>query len=123
MKFDNVSFVLTTFGTPRGDGRLESSANKSYRPSNGTAGEVFQTIVCGTCANYQPKEDMGDDCTLDIIFTAMCVDRDAPTYPKEWVFDPKGDATCTAWKFADRAPRNSLDLLIAHDVATRDQAR
>ena len=60
----------------------------SYRPSNGTEGEIFMEKWCYRCRRdqkFQETHDGNDGCP--IILAAMIHDRAQPKYPMEWVSD------------------------------------
>ena len=62
---------------------------KSYRPSNGTEGEVFCEAFCFRCR----KNNKG--CRIKIM--TMALDANDPNYPKEWVYAEDGQPICTAF--------------------------
>ena len=75
-------------------------ATEPYRPSNGTAGEMFRQDWCERCH----REQGGRQCK---ILTATLIHSvDESGYPKEWVRDVEGwpgNPRCTAFE-EPRAP-------------------
>lgn len=82
---------------------------KSYRPSNGSEGLVFQHRYCSRCV-----KDRNEDCS--ILASALLFHADEPEYPKEWVY-PDDESVlmgvCTAfeqdpqkepWQAGERPP-------------------
>jgi hypothetical protein len=69
-------------------------AGKTYRPSNGTEGMIFEETFCHHCMAY----DFGAECP--IYMAALVYDSGNDEYPKEWIYDQDGRPTCTA--FCDR---------------------
>ena len=59
-----------------------------YRPSNGSEGDWFQASFCDRCRKQKR-------CT--IVGRTMAFDVTDPQYPKQWIRDDAGDATCTAF--------------------------
>ena len=112
--------ATTTFGTPIGDLRNPEKADKPYRPSNGTAGAIFRTILCGSCALYDYVPGAGEDCTLGHAFAALTHDVDDLAYPQEWRHDGNGNPTCTAWSDSDATPRNARDERVRYERTVRD---
>jgi len=78
--------------------RVMASGEKSYRPSNGTEGDMFSSRWCADCVKDIP--DLGVYC--DIIAQAMCLDVSDPNYPPEWTHDASGQPCCTAFDEATR---------------------
>lgn len=68
--------------------KIPQAAGKSYRPANGTEGEIFMGQYCYQCRLY-------DEC--EIWMDTMLYNKECPDYPKEWVFDKEGVPTCTAF--------------------------
>lgn len=66
-----------------------------YRPSNGTEGECFTEKYCMNCINCDPDPCGKKQC--GILCDALVYDVNEPEYPKEWVYDEKGQPKCTAW--------------------------
>ncbi len=74
-------------------------ADKKYRPSNGTEGDMFQELWCSQCAHdakYRETDDGQDGCK--ILATTMFVGVDDPEYPPEWTHDAGGQPQCTAFE-------------------------
>lgn len=70
----------------------KDNAGRSYCPSNGTEGDIFQEIYCDKCAKqYHCK----------IIFRSQIYRQEDPLYPKEFVIGEDGQPTCT--KFRDKS--------------------
>ena len=73
-------------------------AGKPYRPSNGTEGEIFHAASCARCTKWERGLDpdgWDDGCLIEA--RAMLYDIDDAVYPKEWVYGPDGQPTCTAF--------------------------
>ena len=60
-----------------------------YRPPDGTSGDSFTADWCQNCAKQMR-------CTIPSRTMALAVTD--PDYPREWVEDDAGHATCTAFK-------------------------
>ena len=63
----------------------------SYRPSNGSDGELFEEDWCAKCihdAAFRADYNSADGCP--ILGMATAVDIDDPRYPKELVEDENG---------------------------------
>ena len=71
------------------DSKSYEAAGKSYRPSNGTEGDLFMAEFCDRCSKCKGCE---------IIGAAMLFEKDHEEYPKEWVYDAEGCPTCTAFE-------------------------
>lgn len=73
--------------------------SKSYRPSNGSEGECFQSQWCEKCVRdqaFRDDPDSGDGCP--ILGATMIFNIDDEEYPVEWIEDDKGEARCTAFE-------------------------
>lgn len=73
-------------------------AGKPYRPSNGTEGEYFHAAACARCTKWEGATNPGDwpkGCMIHL--RARNHAKDDPKYPKEWVYGPDGQPTCTAF--------------------------
>lgn len=70
---------------------------RSYRPSNGTEGEIFMAHFCDQCVR------MRDDGRLPcaILGLVLGLPQGHPDYPAEWVVDENGNASCTAFDYDD----------------------
>jgi hypothetical protein len=71
---------------------------RPYRPSNGTEGEIFDSVWCAGCerdASYRRGQDPHVGCR--IIAYAMACRIDDPDYPKEWVTGGGKGPRCTAF--------------------------
>jgi len=68
-------------------------SGQSYRPSNGTEGEIFIENWCGDCA-------MSETCTI-VAFT-MSLTESHPDYPREWMYGDDGQPKCTAHRTVDQ---------------------
>lgn len=66
-------------------------AGKSYRPSNGTEGDIFMAKFCNHCKS-------GQDCR--ILMLTMCYSEHDPEYPKEWIYEHDNifSGKCTAFE-------------------------
>lgn len=72
--------------------------SKSYRPSNGTEGMIFDEQWCAHCtrdAAFREDMDANDGCP--ILAATFALDINHPDYPPEWVVDDKGYPKCTAF--------------------------
>jgi len=65
-------------------------AGKSYRPSNGTEAMIFEEKFCDWCTQ------MSAECP--IYLRAFIYLEDHEDYPSEWIYDPEGRPTCTAFR-------------------------
>lgn len=72
----------------------KKNAGKSYRPSNGTEGDYFHDSYCGDCRLFRPEG--GEPCK--IAKAAFWNEIGALGYPKEWIYGPDGQPTCTAFE-------------------------
>lgn len=71
-------------------------AGKSFMPSNGTEGEMFEDAFCMNCIHekYLHTGDLRDKkCE---VFDRVLLN--APDPQPEWVFDAEGWPVCTEWK-------------------------
>lgn len=69
---------------------------KPYRPSSGAEGAYFMECHCFQCAKDKAFQDgTGDSCPIAALTVAL--DVTDPDYPKEWVYGPDGQPTCTAY--------------------------
>jgi len=77
--------------------RMKERAGESYRPSNGTEGEIFMSAFCSKCKhdNLDPKTYSGG---CEIIGLTMAFDTNDAEYPREWIIDSDGQPTCTAFE-------------------------
>lgn len=64
---------------------------RSYRPSNGTEGEFFQSAWCFRCANDS------DNNPCEILDYTMAFSINDPDYPKQWIYGDDGKPKCTAF--------------------------
>jgi len=72
---------------------IKELADKPYRPSNGTEGDMFQKKFCEKCV-YDDYENG----PCDILGDSMAFDLDDKEYPKEWIHDKNGCPTCTKFE-------------------------
>jgi hypothetical protein len=74
-------------------------ADKPYRPSNDTEGEIFIARWCNRCVKSDPDPNTEIDC--DILSRSFWYNINDPEYPKEWVIDDADDVReigyCTAF--------------------------
>ena len=73
-------------------------AGKPYRPGNGTEGDYFHAAACARCTKWKratDPEDFDNGCMIELMAINMTIDE--PEYPKEWIFGPDGQPTCTAF--------------------------
>lgn len=73
---------------------------RKYRPSNGTEGEYFMEAHCHQCIHERwihHPDTTGDDGKCQIINLTMGYGVNDPEYPSEWIYDAKGQPTCTKW--------------------------
>jgi hypothetical protein len=79
--------------------RLKARAGQSYRPSNGTEGDMFYGALCRRCkrdAKFRETQDGEDGCR--ILVNTMVFSSEDAEYPKEWVYAADGQPTCTAFE-------------------------
>lgn len=95
---------------------------ETYRPSNGTEGEIFMESWCYKCKRdraYQENPDAADGC--DIIARTLSYNVNDPKYPTEWVMrwikadDGIGtyEARCTAFEPVSDEPercKHTVDM-------------
>lgn len=84
------------------------STTEPYRPSNGTAGQVFYEDWCARCH----REAGGRECK--ILTATFIYNVDERGYPKEWVQDAQGwpgNPRCTAFE----EPRASVHHTLIKD--------
>jgi hypothetical protein len=62
-----------------------------YRPSNGTDGELFVQAWCNSCSRW-------DEGRCEIALDAMAFRTGDADYPAEWVYDGRGQPSCSAWR-------------------------
>lgn len=74
--------------------------SKRYRPSNGTAGDIFMSEFCEQCVKANMAED-SDRAPCPILGRMMGYGIDAPEYPDELTYDENNDPTCTAFVHED----------------------
>jgi len=74
------------------------SAGGSFRPSNGTEGDIFEAAFCSKCAHdWKGRQSQTGGC--QILGRALIFDVQDEEYPtKEWVFDKDGWPICTEFK-------------------------
>ncbi len=68
------------------------SGHKSFRPSNGTEGDIFMGQWCEHCSKHAP----GDDVDCHILRDALATSMDDQHYPPEWIYRV-GVPACTAF--------------------------
>ena len=68
---------------------------KPYQPSNGTEGMMFCEEYCDQCINQHPDPHKEPQCM--ILCHTMVYDPGEKEYPSEWIYDDKGQPTCTAF--------------------------
>ena len=73
---------------------FKGEPGKPYQPCNGTEFEFFYNSVCASCI-----KDDHDNCS--IIAYSMAFSIGDEEYPKEWVYNKNGNATCTAYQDAE----------------------
>ncbi len=61
---------------------------KSYRPSNGTEGWIFEENWCCQCGTNESIRDVQCDININALFGEQ---------PKEWVYDENNNPSCAAW--------------------------
>lgn len=79
---------------PRVCNQFEELKGKSYIPSNGTEGMIFEGAFCNKCRNLHPNPEKQPQC--EIILEAYCGEN-----PIEWQRSSEGWPVCTSWKFWD----------------------
>lgn len=76
--------------------QFKECAGKSFRPSNGTEGMMFDDAVCAKCVNdAQHRITQKGGCT--ILGRAMAFNTTDDGYPPEWRFNDEGWPTCLAF--------------------------
>ena len=70
--------------------RMKQHAGKSWRPSNGTEGDIFIGNVCASCKIGVAK--------CPIIPEVMAHDLDDEGYPDQWVIGQCGYPQCTDYE-------------------------
>ncbi|MTI10508.1 hypothetical protein [Curvivirga aplysinae] len=76
-------------------------AGETWRPSNGTEGDIFISNVCRDCIHNQDKSN-----PCEIIMDTMCFSIDHPDYPKAWVIGECGFPQCNNREVEDNATSN-----------------
>ncbi|MEW7009514.1 hypothetical protein [Lentilitoribacter sp. EG35] len=71
----------------------------TYRPSNGTEGDIFMSYWCENCLLFNFEEP---DKACDINLRAMAHSIGENAYPAEWQYNNGGEPVCTA--FAEDEP-------------------
>lgn len=100
---------------------MKKAAGKSYRPSNGTEGEIFQSLWCAKCAFEKAYRDSdGDQPGCEILTATMIYGVDSPGYPEHWIYDGDGQPKCTA--FTDQNPPTEADRKYLEWKATTDRS-
>jgi hypothetical protein len=76
--------------------KIKSLAGKSYRPSNGTEGDIFRARFCDRCTkdNFTDENPSGG---CEILMNCLCYGIDDEEYPEEWVYNSEGSPVCTAF--------------------------
>src|SRR5688572_4268249 len=75
--------------------QFPEEAGKSFRPSNGTEGMIFDEHFCSQCIHQSPDPTRGKSC--EVFCAAFCLNENDPGYPNEWVYDSEGWPICTKW--------------------------
>ena len=70
---------------------------ESYRPANGTEGEIFMSHFCEKCKKDGYTDDTPEK-GCQILAFSMAYEIGDPDYPAEWVYDKDGLPTCTAFE-------------------------
>jgi hypothetical protein len=68
------------------------SAQRPYRPSNGTEGDIFLANWCESCASGSNEDD---PCRVQMYAFNFNIDDDE--YPSEWIYR-NGVPTCTVYQ-------------------------
>jgi hypothetical protein len=100
---------------------FKPSAGKSYRPSNGTEGEMFQEAWCAQCEAdraFRDDPERADGCP--IIANVMALAIDDPDYPPAWVYGPDGQPICSAFVEIGTATTPRCDATIDMFAARRN---
>ena len=84
--------------------RLKECAGKSYRPSNGTEGAMFQDMFCQLCTKDNLDDEGLGGC--EIILRSMGYGTEDKGYPKEWIYDKDGQPICTALNLREEHDHN-----------------
>jgi hypothetical protein len=71
---------------------------KSYRPSNGTEGMIFEDKFCSQCIHekWMHTQKSGDK-QCDIYNDVQLFEFRNVGYPKEWIYDNEDKPTCTSF--------------------------
>lgn len=77
--------------------RIPEAAGDLYRPSNGTEGEMFQEQYCYRCRHDRDWREKEEN-PCDILTRTLWLGTEDPDYPVEWIYDPEGVPTCTAFE-------------------------
>ncbi len=79
-------------------------AGKSFRPSNGTEGMIFNGEFCEQCIHerwvHHQKEDKDED-KCEIWSNAIIHNQRDKEYPEEWQYSDEGWPICTNWQHFD----------------------
>lgn len=75
---------------------------ETWRPSNGTEGELFTGTYCNRCKHdAEHRDDTGAGC--GILIRTWAYEIDDPKYPTEWQIGTDGQPMCTEFEAeADR---------------------
>jgi hypothetical protein len=76
---------------------------RSYRPTNGTEGSMFEERFCRRCTHDRP------DAPCRILTFALACGLGDPEYPAEWVEDEAGPR-CTAFAHAETGAPSAAQL-------------
>lgn len=80
--------------------QMPQCAGKTFMPSNGTEGMIFNEAFCDHCIHekFTHTQKHGDlQCDIYNRSFLHWYEPTHPDYPKEWVFDTDGWSICTAW--------------------------
>lgn len=79
-------------------GDWSKSAGRPYRPSNGTEGEIFESMWCDHCERDRAfREDMTKADGCPILADVQIMEVGDPEYPKQWRRDENGVPECSGF--------------------------
>jgi hypothetical protein len=94
---------------------------KSYRPSNGTEGMIFEDNYCSQCIHEKWMHTQKDgDKQCDIYNRVQLFDFTDKEYPKEWIYDQNEKPTCTAFVKFDWGKDDDGDWIDPEPVTPED---
>ena len=82
------------------------TGHRSYRPSNGTEGDIFMAAWCEHCSLNANKLD--EPCP--IVGDVMAFSIDDPDYPNEWCYQDE-QPVCTGFCSGDNPPPRCTETI------------